>query len=245
MKYYKRKRTTPKYFKSKRNTWGSIAQERAKKNLTKLIKEVVTNEAELKHNAASISTQSANASDLVFLPLTDVPSGTDNKGRIGVEITGDRFEITYNLYNKTNNDLFIRMALVEGAGRGATEDLSSTSGLYQDPDGNVVSFATAIGVAANASVMWKFDTPSSVKVLKEQVYRLPKFNSGNNGSSRLIKWKIPYKQKIRFVNPTQQGALMQSRRVHLLLTAWCPAGGTQSTYTYDMDANCIFYFKDT
>jgi len=184
------------------------------------------------------------ASKIYTTELSDITQGITQNSRIGTEIVGKNFEVNLNVYNKTNNELFLRFTLIERAGRGATGDITDASGLYQDPAGSVNSYAGAVSVAQSAPIMWKYDTKGSVKVLKDKVISMPKNNGGNEGSTRSIKWNVPYDKKIRFVSDTVQGGSNQSRRVSLITTAWSPVSTTQATYTYQVDGWGKFNFKD-
>jgi len=244
MRTYRKRPTYRKRTYSKKWNTGQTLRTRAKKNLVNTIKDVINQDAEKKIFAESFAAIASNAAAFGGSNLTDVTTGTASYNRIGNEILGSRFEISLNLYNKTNNDLFIRVSLLEEAGRGGTVTLAKTLGMYQNPLGQVTSYDGATTATASAAVMWPFDTQGSIIKLKDKVFKLPKNNGGDSGSTRSFKWNIPWEKKIRFINETEQGAYNQNRRVTLLFTAWSPSGGDQATYTYDVDGYSRFYYKD-
>jgi hypothetical protein len=220
-----------------------VLRKNAKKNLERTIKEVLTKEAEAKCFAANFASLAGNAAEMYVTQLSDIEQGITQNQRIGAEVIGNNFELLLNIYNKTNNELFVRFAVLEEIGRGGTVTISDTTGLFRDPPGNVTSFTNITSVAENGHVMWPFDK-STVKVLKEKVLLIPKNNGGSDGATRTIKWYIPYKEKIRWVSDTATGPANQNRRIQLVATAWAPVGGTQTTYTYQVDGWGKFNFKD-
>jgi len=248
MRTYRRKTPYKKQTYTRKRVWSSELRKRAKKNLTKSIKEVLTKVAEAKCQSAVFNGGVLNASQMQTTQLTDISQGITQNQRIGAEIIGNNFQLYYNVYNKTNNELYVRVTLIEEDTRGSTGGIDTTSSIYRDPAGNVTSYTSAISVAQNAPVMWQYDK-SSVKVLKDQILYVPRNSGGNDGSNRKIYWNIPWHNKIRWANDgvpssTVSGAYNQSKRVCLLTTAWAPVGGTQSTYTYDVDGWVKFNFKD-
>jgi len=160
-------------------------------------------------------------------------------------VTSRYFDILLSLFNTTNSDLFVRLSLIELAGRGSTANVTKDLGLFRGPNGNVVTYEQAITVAANAAVMYPYDHKGSCIVLKEKTIKIGKNNGGSSTSSRTIKWKVPWSKKIRFVDPDHQGEFQQNKRVTIIATAWSPEGGEQATYTYEIDGIVKFYFKDT
>jgi len=244
MAYKRTYKRRPNQYRKKR--YDAVLRTRSRNNFKKLIKTVLNEEAELKCFSALFNGLAANAGTMYTTELTDVTQGITQNQRIGTEIIGKNFELTVNLYNKTNNELFIRLALLEEEARGATSTIDSASGIFLDPAGSVTSYSNSLTVTTdgNAPVMWKFDTKGSINVLKERLFILPKNNGGNEGSNKLVKWNVPYDKKIRFASDNVTGALNQSRRVSLVATAWAPVGGTQTTYTYQIDGWGKFNFKD-
>lgn len=247
MKYNKRYNKRP-YYKPyndlKKRLYLQSMRSKFKKRLTKTIQEVVDRNVEKKIFASVYADTSVNASQMLTSQLTDVPIGTSANQRIGNEIVGDHFEILLNVYNTTNNDLFVRVSLLAEEARGATTDIDVTTGIYRTPNGDVTNLTTAVSSAPNAAIMWPYDTRGTVKVLKDKVLKIPKSNGGNEGSTKTIKWYVPYEKKITFVNQGSQGEFNQSKRVTLLCTAWSPASTTQSTYTYNVNGIMQFFFKD-
>lgn len=235
---YKRRRTyKPKNVASK-------LRKRAKRNLISTIKDVINHDAEKKIFAESFVGVTGNAGTLGGSNLTDITTGTNSYNRIGNEVMGNRFEISLNLTNGTNNDLFVRVSLLEEAGRGGTATITKDLGIYQNPLGQVTNYDGATLATAAGPVMWPFDSQGSIIPLKDKVFKLPKNGTGIASSTRSFKWNIPWEKKIRFINETDQGAYNQNRRVSLLFTAWSPTGGTQTTYTYQVDGYCRLYYKD-
>lgn len=233
---------------SKRNPYYGLKGrylDNYKKGLAAFIKETAAKEHEKKQSIAIFTNDTQNAGEIVTKQLTDVTAGTDNLSRIGVEVTGSHFEILLNTFNKTNNDLFVRVSLLELHGRGGTVDIDSGTEIFQNPEGRVVDFVAATTEASHAAVMYPWDNKGSVKVLRERVLKIAKNNGGDAGSSRTIKWKIPWNKTIRYVSPEEQGALKQNRRVTLVVTAWAPNGGLQTDYEFTLDAVLKFYFKDS
>lgn len=215
------------------------------KRLRKFIRATLAAENEKKQASNIFAEEEATAAGVLTAQLTDVISGSNNNERVGNEVTGSHFDILLNLFNKTNNDLFVRVALIEQEGRGATVDIDPDTTMLLGPNGNVVSYNAATTIAENAAVMWQYDTKGSVNILREKVYKLGKYNSGNESSSRACKWIVPWTKRIRYASPSEQGALLQSKRVTLVLTAWSPAGGDQSTYTYAVDGCMKYYYRDS
>jgi len=241
---YKKKHAYKRGKYTKKIRWESGVRQQAKRNLVRLIKETTSKECERKQFSQSYASAEALASNIVPVQLTDIPVGTDNNTRVGNEVEGIYFDVLLSLFNTTNNDLFVRVALLELAGRGSTGNITKDSGIFRGPNGNVVTFEAATTIAANAGVMYEYDK-GSCTLLKEKVYKIGKNNGGSSTSSRTVKWRVPWSKKIRFVDPTHQGEFQQNKRVTLVVTAWSPAGSDQSTYTYDIDGICKFYFKDT
>lgn len=222
----------------------------ARKNFVKNVKDIVKTTVETKVKSTYYNNVGYNASELIAAALTDIPQSLSSNGRIGIEVTGEYIDILANVLNTTANDLFVRFALVELAGRGGTEDISTTTGMFLDPDGLLTSHSLATAATTtfpgvpSAAIMYKYD-PASVTLLKEKVVKVSKANSGNDSSSRTIRWKVPYPKKITYSANAVQGALIESRRVSLVVTAWSPTSTTQSTYTYVLNAQMQFYFKDS
>lgn len=219
-----------------------------RKGLEKFIRKTIQREKEKKQNFFTFASDPYNAADLVVAQLTDIATGTDNNSRIGNEITGAWFEILLNVYNKTNNDLFVRISLLQFDGLGGSGDLTKSTVCLLKPEGDAVDFQTAtdttLGGAYHASVMYPWDTKGAVKILRERVLKIAKNNGGDSGSTRTIKWNIPWERTIRYVNSTDQGPLKQNHRVACVVTAWSPSGGPQATYTYALDGILKFYYKD-
>lgn len=236
-------RTTKKY--PRYSLKKGLYEAKARRNFEKLIKEVANKDVEKKQFSVLLNNTTENASTMAIADLCDVELGNDNNHRIGNEIVGTHFDVLLSLFNTTNNDLFVRVSLIELEGRGGTAEISTALGLFLDPNGNVTNYTTAVATAANAAVMYQWDTKSSCRVLKEKVYKVAKNNGGSSSSTRTLKWKVPWAKKVRFANPSQQGPGLQNRRVALVTTAWSPNGGSQSTYTYALDGILKFYFKDS
>lgn len=244
MKYYK-KRNYRKIYKKKRNaTFGSIFRERARRNFVKLVKETLATQNEKKQFAAIFNTAGGNAGSMYTSQLTDIETGNDNNHRIGNEVLGNKFDVLLTMYNKANSDMYVRVALLELDGIGATGNIDRLSDIFESPNGNATSYDNAVGIAANAAVMWPYYQKGAVKVLREKIVKLPKNNGGSSSSSRTIKWLVPWAKKIKYISPTQQGANAQNKRVTLVLTAWSPEGGTQTSYEYENDGLFRFYYQD-
>lgn len=242
--YYKRRPTYRKKTYNKKRKYGTDLRKRARKNLVNTIKDVINHDAEKKIFAESFAAVVSNASILGGSNLTDIETGTTSYNRIGNEVFGSRFEISLNLTNGTNNDLFVRVSLLEEAGRGGTVTIATDTGIYQNPLGQVTSFDGATLATPAGPVMWHYDTQGSIIALKDKVFKLPKNNGGSDGATKSFKWNVPWEKKIRFINETDQGQYNQSRRVTLTFAAWSPSGGTQSTYTYTVDGYARLYYKD-
>lgn len=244
MAYFKKSYPTKRRRRTYKKSYPSKLRTRARKNLITTIKNVINSDAEKKIYSESYAAVNSNAASLGGSNLTDVATGTNSYNRIGNEIVGNRFEISLNLFNKTNNDLFIRVSLLEESGRGGTATIGKGTGIYQNPLGQVTSYDGAVLATASGPVMWPYDGQGSVLVLKDKVFKLPKNNGGSNSATRSFKWNIPWEKKIRFINETNQGEYNQNKRVTMLFTAWSPSGGDQATYTYDIDGYSRFYYKD-
>lgn len=219
--------------------------DKAKKNFVNLVRDTLAKQSEKKQIAYTANKQEFDAGDYVVGQLTDVETGADNNHRVGNEILGSRFEGTITLANTTNNDLLVRVALLEQSGIGETGDLTGDSVILQSPLGNAVNLNDASGLMANATVMWPFNQQGAIKVLKQQVVKIPRMNDGAASNTRTLKWYVPWMKRIRYISPTQQGANAQNKRVSLLITAWSPNGGTQSSYTYTVDALMRFFYVDS